>query len=310
MRSLVQHLLFRYSAPGFLYACFAGSDAEHLPRQSPEGLGRSLAVHVGQGGSPAKFGKVHVWEPNLTRRMGAELMKTTKVFALPQSVRRAHFRILIPGASRTRKASLASLSRYATDDAFRKQFVFETMQWFANQALLDPAQVGPLVDFIAFERERDPAYRIIGRSGAHLLEQMERWRLGLAKATDAKTVFESASFRSLFGTNKERKVETESATLEPLSSTALVSEGRAMRHCVASCAGRLRSGAVSIWSLNCNSQFDSQHRRLVTIEVDNRNEVLRQARCPSNRQPTASQGDMSTRRAACAGLRISVGVFV
>jgi hypothetical protein len=72
-----------------------------------------------------------------------------------------------------------------------------------------------------------------------------------------------------------------------LKSTALYHEGRKMRHCVGSYADRCREGSSFIFSMSVNDSINTPEK-LLTIEVDNRNNVI-QARGKLNRPPKGKE---------------------
>jgi hypothetical protein len=83
---------------------------------------------------------------------------------------------------------------------------------------------------------------------------------------------------------------------EILDSRALVEEGRAMRHCVATYQGSILRGKCSIWSLQVNRYGDWE--RALTIELENASRTVVQCRGKCNRYPTAEERHVLARWAA------------
>jgi len=79
-----------------------------------------------------------------------------------------------------------------------------------------------------------------------------------------------------------RRVEW--SVIELVNSTQLLSEGQAMHHCVASCAGKCARGAAAIWSLRRRHGADGAARPVLTVEVDPRDATIVQIRGPANRR--------------------------
>src|SRR5262249_22171563 len=76
--------------------------------------------------------------------------------------------------------------------------------------------------------------------------------------------------------------------VELLTSNELFTEGRAMRHCVASYAGSCTTGRTSIWSLRKSTE-SGRAIRLGAMEVSNRSGTIVQVRGRCNRLPTEGE---------------------
>src|SRR5262249_27730671 len=141
--------------------------------------------------------------------------------------------------------------------------------WLAGQPMLDPSQVGPIVDYLHDQRfvasapnplahlpgqpllvAPQPNLTMKGRCPEALLAAVAAWHRRLGRFISGPAVFWAASelkpFRHEEGEGANRKIYT---IHELTSSHALQEEGRAMRHCVASYVSSCRAGRVSIWSL-------------------------------------------------------------
>ena len=90
---------------------------------------------------------------------------------------------------------------------------------------------------------------------------------------------------------------------ELLTSRALVVEGRAMRHCVATYGECCARRQTSIWSMQVENQRG--RHRVLTIEVDLLNRTLCQARRKCNRLPQTVEREVMGRWAAQEGLKVA-----
>ena len=88
---------------------------------------------------------------------------------------------------------------------------------------------------------------------------------------------------------------------ELLSGEALVTEGRKMRHCVASYARSCAAGHCSIWTLE-RHQTNGKVVKHLTLEL-HKTGVLHQARGQDNRLPTQSEIGVLDSWVRKAGLR-------
>jgi hypothetical protein len=143
-----------------------------------------------------------------------------------------------------------------------------------------------------------------GRQPESLLRRVEQWHRELATTSPRKDRIWARSaigeFELETGTrNKNLKVWR---IRELLSSGELRREGAAMRHCVASYAGRCGTGGNSIWALEVWS-FDGVEKR-VTIEVDAQHAVV-QCRGRFNAYPKARDREMIQRWASRENLQVA-----
>jgi PcfJ-like protein len=94
---------------------------------------------------------------------------------------------------------------------------------------------------------------------------------------------------------------------ELLTSRALFTEGRAMRHCVATYVERCFRGQTSIWSMQVENQC-GQHR-VLTIEMDLPKRTICQVRGKCNRLPQAAERGIVENWAARVGLTVAESAF-
>ena len=180
--------------------------------------------------------------------------------------------------------------------------------------MLDPAHVGPIVDFIHDQKyvpqqiarpgggveQRPPAqpnFSLKSRSIPKLLRQVDEWHEALArqvllpdaedepdraggKKSRVRHMSWGASSIGEFELKQEDKQLGETCTWsirELLSNAELGAEGREMGHCVYTYAKSCRNGSTSIWSLGVEDGKGHRHR-ILTIAVDPRSRAITQIR--------------------------------
>ena len=124
-----------------------------------------------------------------------------------------------------------------------------------------------------------PGFRIEGRTTNSLLRLMHRWHLETADSQHPVTCWPPSGIDPFrFLDKRDDGLDREWSVVELCSSAALIAEGRAMSHCVATFVDKCRRRACSIWSLRLRIQ--DQEKRMATIEVaPNRRIVQIKARC-------------------------------
>jgi PcfJ-like protein len=169
----------------------------------------------------------------------------------------------------------------------------------ANVGIIDPAQIGPMIDFIqAIRHDRvaigtpdgvvemdppQPAFSVKGRTVQSMLRLMRDWHrsLGVGRAGLAWTpspyqpmLLEEPSQDALAPPRRWQMIEL-------TNSAQLRTEGAALHHCVASYADYCCRGTSRIWSLRFRRGEKVHH--VLTIEVDPKRRAVVQARGWANR---------------------------
>ena len=185
-------------------------------------------------------------------------------------------------------------------EAFRAGVI----QWFCNQGMIDPVQVGPLIDFINHSRLETPEWAIKGRTGQSLMRSMQEWHDGLAQQRAANRIstrkpppekFDTCGISGWRWNKKTKDKRTGKSTVEHwkieeiLTYEDLRTEGRDLRHCVASYAWSLARGDKAIYSLQCN------HERMLTIELHVQTKTIVQARGYLNKKAEPKHVDLMRR---------------
>ncbi len=285
-RELARHLLCRYETPPFLLSAF-------FQAQSPMArLQQSWLVHAGNGVSLRGL----TLPMTLTKRMAyLALTKTPEGLSVEEGWR--WVQVLGRGGSEklARAVVATRLGQRFEDEPFWETVI----QFFVNNPMLDHNQVGPLVDYLQFERssprradDRDrlpPGFTMQGRTPAALLARMEAWHERLA--TQSRVSREQWEPCGLTGYQSEER-DPQSGhsrfwSIEELTTAKLlIAEGSAMCHCVGTYAGACSRAEVSIWSLRVRMAPGGEPERVMTLAI-NRNRTINEARGKRNALPSA-----------------------
>ena len=126
-----------------------------------------------------------------------------------------------------------------------------------------------------------PEFKFKGRTVASVLKYVEKWRayVQLAKDAGVDGEFKVSPIQSMRIKQGKRLIRIRQIT--NLKNLAL--EGNKMNHCVATYAGECLSGTSSIWSMN-EILAIGKMKRMITIEVNEKNKSIEQASGNSNRE--------------------------
>ncbi len=320
--SLARHLLAKYDVPAVLdESWFEGMTEKGFRHQN-------WFLHIGEG----KNLRTAEMEMKLTKRAAHLYPSAPKEFSIEAALRWCQTLALSGDDRLARTLATTRLAELQKDEDFWQSVVF----FFINNPMLNPRQAGPLIDFIhnlkfvptevakpdgSVSLEiPEPNFSMKGRSGIALLSRMEEWHRDLAKETRRPgREWESCGLNGIQMTKKEESTGIASIwTLDELLSTkALIEEGKAMRHCVASYASSCARGSNSIWSLKIKEGEDGNPRRVMTVEADNLRKQVCQARGRCNKRPGEKRAsprlsfapDIIKRWAAQEGLSIASHLF-
>jgi hypothetical protein len=185
-------------------------------------------------------------------------------------------------------------------------------------------EMDDLRDFLADCYRRDPEFSLKGRTLASLHRQMHAWHRDLeaiARIQTARRCAEAARARarghaltpqasgiwpgveiadwSWSPAAKDRSKREEYRVIQLRTAADLVTETRAMRHCVASYAAKCIAGQASIWSLRCRVAGVTD--RLLTIELDRQRRAI-QIRGFANRTARTEERKLLERWARARGI--------
>jgi hypothetical protein len=308
--SLVRHLLTEYPVPIFLDSVwFMGLGPIALCRQR-------WYIHIASGHN-LRTADVPI---PLTKRMAHHFMLAPNRFTVDQALRWGQ--VLGLGGN-TRLAEALAATRLA-DHFENDDFWITVIRFFIDNPMLDLVHVGPIIDYLQdqrFEQREEfqaagviqrlpppqPNLTMKGRCPEALLRQVERWHHRLAnESIDLKAQW------PLSGINGFDWIEGREGTpnlrrwmiQELVTSRALVAEGRAMQHCVATYARSCNRRVTSIWSLQVQNHEGSQ--RILTVEVRLPHKIICQARGKRNVLPDDKSRSILRRWAAQEGLRLVI----
>lgn len=182
--------------------------------------------------------------------------------------------------------------------------------------------IDDLFDYLADCRQRDPGYRIEGRTLPALTRRMHEWHRDLAAierieamrrrvhargsrmwADDAAWAGSPLADWEWVPSSKDAQAKGERFVVRQLKRAEdLVMESRAMRHCVSAYAGKCIAGQASIWALRRCAK--DRIERLLTIEVDAHGRAV-QIRGFANRRAQADERAVVERWAKARGVALA-----
>lgn len=283
--SLAHHLLCEYNVPMFLSSAWYAAD-----QAGDRKRGWFIAHSRG-----ASFRSLDL-PVALTRKMERIFLASHDHLRIEPAIRRAEL-LALDMPSRFAKAILCT--RLAVDlrhgDFWRTVWMFLS----ANADEVDPAQIGPMIDFIqAIRHDRivtdtpegrveldppRPGFSIKGRTMPSMLRLMRDWHRSLGGHIPAFS-WERSPYRPLVfdePPGEDSEVPKRWYLTELTDSAQLRNEGAALHHCVASYADRCYRGTSRIWSLRFWKGESIRH--VLTIEVDPGRRAIVQARGRANR---------------------------
>ena len=286
---LVRHLLCQYDVPAFMDAIWLQGKATRYQQD--------WFLHVGNGGNIRKAGT----PVDLTKRMAHLFLQAPDGYTIEEALRWGQILGLGGDTSLVDAVNATHLGRSFAEEAFWSKVV----HFFVNNPMLDPDQVGPMVDYIQhrkFEPEEivhpggervvgpppQPNFSVKGRSVNKLLGEVDAWHRKLARETRLPYRRWEPSAIDGFEMEDQRKPEEDPSRwtiTELTSSRELRAEGNAMGHCVASYSANCRTGKISVWSMQV-SEGDGSPRRVMTISVQNSSRRINQARGKYNALPS------------------------
>lgn len=305
-RSLAEHLLAKYPTPTFFWNALLTNEFHERERFMP------FVVHVAAGGSVHDGVKKGLLPVPFTRRMCHDFLQTPSDVPFLRAIRRAEALSCGVDTGRFLDAWMASNAGNILHPIADETFWLSVMDWFSKNPMIDPRQVGPLIDFIRYRHQQDAAFNLKGRTGVSLMRAMEEWHAEMAKTKvtpGRSNTFNPSGFRA-GEFDKSRYDETKTTAIEKhiwrfreiLSAKDLAAEGRDMHHCVFSYSYSVERGTASIWSMTHETWGGEE--RCITIEVHNRERRIVQARGKRNRAMTAPERLMLATWASQAGLQL------
>ncbi len=302
--SLLRHLYARFHVPAFLDKVWLSSNRMHQEWFKHIGDGRNIRKAVG-------------WPETMTKMMAHNFLSAPEHYSIVAALRWGQ--IIAEGGNR--RIADAVVQTRICDTSLDDEFWLTVFRFFARNPMLDPACIGPIIDYIWNQKyenvlvftapgvveNRGPAqpnFSMKGRSVQSLMAQVERWHLGLGKRKAGLDLQWNKSaisnFEFIEGTPQSRNMKIW-RIFELLSSKELVAESRQMKHCVSTYAQSCYRGDSTIWSMTL--QTAEETRKVLTIEVTPRVMHIRQVRGLMNRLPNQNENQIIGRWAIKEGLK-------
>lgn len=288
--SLTRHLFARYDVP----VCF--DEAWELGNTLKQ---QRWFIHLGQGGNLRKAEGLPI---PLTKMMAHHALLAPEGCSISQALRWGQARGV--GVDlRLARALLGSRIGGTFERPEQEAFWLSVLGWFAQRPMLDPHQVGPIIDYLHHQKfvpigavnvngtfvmqgPPQPGLSMHKRCPAALVAQVELWHRQLARVRDRRDwTWPSCGIAGYSRVEGEVGNQRHFEVRELTNSADLSSEGRVMHHCVGTYAYSCKSGRVAIYSMTVTDREGV--RRLLTIEVDLRAKQIVQARGRYNAPATA-----------------------
>lgn len=282
VHSLASHLFGAYPVPRFLASVFFGTDDARIRAVIAHARGQSfrrLAL-------PIAF----------TRQMEHHFLHMPDHVSFDRAMRRAEVLGLGGSAALAHVVSTSMLGRrFADGEAWRK-----VLAWLVRCGDdVDRTQIDPFFDYIAAHLH---AVRLRGRTFASAMRLVADWHAQLALQRCIAFAWPRSCWREMALTVPGKVRDAEWTIVELLDTRALIEEGRALRHCVATYAQDCRFGRSRIFSLRHRWCDDDHVRSVLTIEVWPRSRMIVQVRGTANSRPVDDHMSLVRRWAAREGL--------
>jgi hypothetical protein len=304
--SLARHLWASYHVPLFMdNAWFHGN----LTQQE-------WFRHIGAGKNIRTAANLPI---PLTKIMAHHFLTAPDSYSINGAVRWAQ----VHGLGGDKRLADALLEIKIAHDFRDNDFWLSVLRFFIRNPLLDPIHINPIIDFIWSRKYENrivfvdagvaeelgpeqPNFSMRGRTVDSLLAAVDVWHRKLGREAKSgnlqwkKSPREPFSFVEGSKQNKNMKVWR---IRELLSSSELIAEGRAMQHCVASYARSCHNGSCSIWTMDAETEEGME--KLLTLEVNNAGNLIRQVRGKRNRRQTEKEKEVVQRWATREGLALA-----
>ncbi|MCH9766077.1 MAG: PcfJ domain-containing protein [Alphaproteobacteria bacterium] len=305
---LTHHLFDKYDAvPRFMESAWLRTDRASWRY-------RDWYVHLGRGYN-LRTAKTPV---PLTKKMAHHFLQAPDSYTIEQAVRWGQLSALGCGKTTIDAVCATRLGRSFENE----EFWFTVLRFVADNPMLDPRQIGPIVDYLQNQRFEptdievapgewrqepppQPGLSMHGRTVDTLMRQVAAWHetLGRYKAMPSGQ-YDKADIDGVVLEKRSGGRNVRWIIRQLLSSKALQAESEALRHCVASYHWSCARRDCTIWSLSMAVE-GGEIERCQTIEV-NKNGVIVQCRGLANCDPTAEEWSIVNEWARHANLQIAM----
>ncbi len=169
--------------------------------------------------------------------------------------------------------------------------------------MIDKSQIGPIIDFINYQKfdshetyengvitqhpPPQPNFSLTNRNPNTLLNLVHHWHQSTSQVNLGDLIRFEVSPIKPYGKINNKACKSSRHTITQITNNyELFKEGEELGHCVGSYVSSCRKNHCTIWSL---SQHEAhQSKKLITIEVDQYKEIV-EARGKFNRYPTGNE---------------------
>lgn len=262
---LARYLLCHYAVPTFQEAAwFRGNDPTARTQQG-------WYIAIGNGASLRSLSL----PLQLTKKMAHIALTQVPGYCTVEEGWRWAQVLGMGGTERLARAVIAS----PLGTVFQEEEFWETViRFLVDNPMLDISQVGPLIDYLRYERynprrandrNRLPInFTMKGRTAAALLVRMQEWHRETVKASRITTDRWESSGIPMYEYEEERLSGDVHWTIQEITTAkGLIEEGKDMSHCIATYAYSCARRAVSVWSLQAQRPNALEPERVMTIAV-------------------------------------------
>ena len=287
---LLRHLFVAYKVPPFMNRVWLTENETH----------QNWYKHIGAGQNIRTAPGIPV---ALTKKMAHHFLFAPKQYSVEEAIRWGQVHAL-GGDKRLMDALRGTrmLGNFKNDE-----FWLNVIRFFIANPMLDVSHVHPIIDYIwnqKFENQRvfvargvveehdppQPNFSMKGRTPKTLLHQVNDWHRQLGRETRGGDFewmrSEIGEFHLQEGSEKKRNLKYWYIR-ELLSTKELIHESRKLHHCVRSYAKSCYTGKTSIWTME--SEDENGRNKVLTIEISQHENLIRQVRGKRNRLPTEKE---------------------
>lgn len=293
--SLARHLLATHFVPNFMdLVWFIDPSKEAQQKQQ---WFRCLGLGYGIRGANIPL--------QITRKMAHFFLHVPDHYTVEAAFRWGQIRGL-DGSPALVQAVIATRlgSRFAQESYWSNVIAF-----FAHNEEMLLEHISPLVEYLRFRKlffKLEPPLPEKRKAVQQLLDKVAKWQHPIVpSSSNAKLRWDGMRIKGLEFTEKGPNQQIWTIR-ELLDSNELILDGRTMRHCVASYAGRCAKRKSSIWSM---TRYSCQGlERLLTIEVNPQSRTIVQAKGRRNSYPSPDAWRIVLRWARQEGLKMEGGL--
>lgn len=261
LKELTSYLFCRYKVPDFLYQGFYSTNLLYV----------EWFIHLGTGRRVKDLNKMPI---PFTQKMGHYFLQAPARLTIAEAIRFAQVRGLGGDERIADRIALSWLgSKGYDDEPFWERFV----QILVTGGMFNHAKIGELIDYVREMKRAVAGYHLKGRTLQSILKQSEEWH----KRSSHATVLQYWRPCGIEGYRYEKQ-DGDIVVEELISTKELVSEGKTMKHCVASYAHLCLKGRAAIYSFR-KYTAGTMLETLATIEVNLFSKKIVQAKGKMNK---------------------------